>query len=48
MKDIASGMKLVRVEKGANVFHHGDPGDKLYFLIKGVASIKIPFGLDNK
>lgn len=48
MKDIASGMKLVRVEKGENVFHHGDSGDKLYFLIKGVASIKIPFGLDNK
>lgn len=48
MKDVSSGLRLVKFEKGQNVFHHGDQGQKIYFVIKGVISVKIPFELNNK
>ena len=48
MKDIAKGFKLIKFKKGENMYKHGDQGSKMYFIVKGVVTIKVPFNLSCK
>ena len=47
VKDIASGLSYRFFRKGDKVFEAGENGEKYYIIIKGVATILVPFGLDK-
>ena len=42
---MARTMKFRKVEKGLNVFNHGEYGDKFYVIVKGVATVNAPFDI---
>jgi hypothetical protein len=48
MKDISSGLKLVKKQKGENVFLSGQLGETLFYIVKGVVTVKVPYALNNK
>ena len=48
IKDIANGLKFTKFNAGDFIFKTGQYGDKFFIIMKGVASIQIPFGLDVK
>ena len=48
IKEIANGLKFTKFNAGDYVFKNGQYGDKFFIIMKGVASIQIPFGLDVK
>jgi hypothetical protein len=48
IKEIANGFQFKKVKAGECVFKTGDYGDKMFIIMKGVATVLIPYGLDSK
>lgn len=48
MNDITRGFKLLKFGRGEDVMRHGEQGTKMYFIIKGVVTFKVPFKLSRK
>lgn len=47
IKEIASGLNFTKFNAGEYVFRAGQYGDKFFIIMRGVAAVKIPYGLTS-
>ena len=47
IKEIASGLNFTKFDAGEYVFRAGQYGDKFFIIMRGVAAVKIPYGLTS-
>ena len=48
MKDICSRLKVKKTNKGEMLYRYGDVGTKYYIILKGVASVIVPYGTNKQ